>query len=415
MGRVKRRLARLALFVAFLFVTAEVSARILLLISPKMGLLSISPSTFFREQSEDIERILTGRYRGLVRFDGELGWVHVPDTKLESEGRGIGPWGTRGPRNYLKKPSSGILRAAIFGDSFAYGMEVPDGDDWCAQLEELDPSIEAMNFGVPGYGPDQALLRAERDLPGTHAHVAILVVSVWDLPRLLSRYGKFRTPDDGFSTKPRFVRRGEKLELLPNPVSSREDLERLVENPESILELFSDDPYYFPLSFSVPFADSLAISRVSVGVPLLLYRKRLDPNRPLRWKQGAQVFNSKSESYDLLHGVIDRFVALAKERDIRPKVLFLPGMFDLLGVRNGSPSKAGAFVAEVRQRGAEVDYILQPFLAHEELEPLFAPGGHYSKKGNAVVAKWLFDSRRTLLAKTSVDAAAHPSGWPSMK
>lgn len=95
-------------------------------------------------------------------FDPELGWTNQP-------GRAsvlpivIGEQGARGGRDYPPEPAEGVLRLAYFGTSFVFGSEVADEETWCAQLEELDPRLEALNFGVGGYGTGQALLRMRRE------------------------------------------------------------------------------------------------------------------------------------------------------------------------------------------------------------------------------------------------------------
>lgn len=95
-------------------------------------------------------------------FDTELGWTNRP-------GRAsvlpivIGEQGARGGRDYSPEPAEGVLRLACFGTSFVFGSEVADEETWCAQLEELDPRLEALNFGVGGYGTGQALLRMRRE------------------------------------------------------------------------------------------------------------------------------------------------------------------------------------------------------------------------------------------------------------
>lgn len=56
-----------------------------------------------------------------------------------------------------------VVQAPILtiGDSFAYGDEVGDGETWPAYLQGLARQ-RAINAGVPAYGLDQIVLRAER-------------------------------------------------------------------------------------------------------------------------------------------------------------------------------------------------------------------------------------------------------------
>jgi lysophospholipase L1-like esterase len=73
--------------------------------------------------------------------------------------------GLRGPETGLDKPP-GVRRAAVRGDSIAFGYWVAERDGFPRQLEgllrERGERVEVLDFGVPGYNLDQEieLLRA---------------------------------------------------------------------------------------------------------------------------------------------------------------------------------------------------------------------------------------------------------------
>src|SRR5262249_26695941 len=50
------------------------------------------------------------------------------------------------------------------GCSFTFGLGVNDEDTWPWLLQERMPDYRVVNVGVNGYGTDQALLAAEREL-----------------------------------------------------------------------------------------------------------------------------------------------------------------------------------------------------------------------------------------------------------
>ena len=71
----------------------------------------------------------------------------------------IGEHGTRNNRNPpLPRERPTILAV---GDSFTFGDQVNDSDSWPAVLERL-LDRRVVNAGVPGFGLDQAVLRAEQ-------------------------------------------------------------------------------------------------------------------------------------------------------------------------------------------------------------------------------------------------------------
>lgn len=99
--------------------------------------------------------------------DARLGWWHRPgargrliEPELDVE-VAINSHGLRGPEVALEKPA-GTRRIALFGDSFAEGWGVEEEATLRAQLDGLrrprGQPVEVLNFGVAGYGTDQALL-----------------------------------------------------------------------------------------------------------------------------------------------------------------------------------------------------------------------------------------------------------------
>jgi hypothetical protein len=63
--------------------------------------------------------------------------------------------------------------ALAVGDSFAFGDQVDDEDSWPAVLERLRGQ-RVLNAGVPGFGLDQAILRAEQLVDVYHPDVIIV-------------------------------------------------------------------------------------------------------------------------------------------------------------------------------------------------------------------------------------------------
>jgi hypothetical protein len=108
------------------------------------------------------------RERMHMRFDRDLGWASVPDTRLENfygPGRHltINAQGVRSTHAIAATPAAGRRRALCAGDAFTLGPGVDDGATWCAQLEQIEPGLETVNLGQGGYGLDQIYLRVRRD------------------------------------------------------------------------------------------------------------------------------------------------------------------------------------------------------------------------------------------------------------
>lgn len=67
--------------------------------------------------------------------------------------------GRRGPETWSgHRPS---VRVLLLGDSIAFGVGVADDETFGQLLQRHVPGFEVLNFGVSGYGTDQALLQLE--------------------------------------------------------------------------------------------------------------------------------------------------------------------------------------------------------------------------------------------------------------
>lgn len=158
------------------------------------------------------------------RYDAELGWGHIPT----SVGRLVSPefdveirinsTGLR-DREFTEKKAAGVRRIALFGDSFVEGWGMPVEAVVSRQLEAClrreGEDVEVANFGVAGYGTDQALLFFEQQGRQYGAEEVLLFFYGNDLWNNASRKGI--GAERGF--KPYFRVRGDgKLGLQGVPV-----------------------------------------------------------------------------------------------------------------------------------------------------------------------------------------------------
>ena len=126
----------------------------------------------------------------------------------------MGDYGTR--RNGDTPPHAERPLTLAVGDSFTFGDDVGDADSWPAALERLT-GRRVINAGVPAFGLDQTVLRAEQLAP-IYSPQTIIVSFVPDDVR--------RTEMSYFSgrAKPYFELEGTKLHLHAAPVPPRSAL-----------------------------------------------------------------------------------------------------------------------------------------------------------------------------------------------
>ena len=130
----------------------------------------------------------------------------------------------------LRSPEPGVSlrdrrarhRVALVGDSFTFGLEVTYEQTWGYRLERaLGDDVQVLNFGVDGYGVDQAYLRYARDVRPWRPDVVIFGLITHDLFRSMAVYSFVSFPGWPFPfAKPRFVADGDRLALLNVPLPS---------------------------------------------------------------------------------------------------------------------------------------------------------------------------------------------------
>lgn len=271
-------------------------------------------------------------------------------------------------------------RIALVGDSFTFGLEVHYEETWGHQLElALGRDFQVLNFGVDGYGVDQAYLRYRRDVVSWRPEVVILGVINHDLRRTMCIYAFLCFP--GFEmpfAKPRFVLRGQGLALLNVPVPRGEWL--FERRSVSELPFVEDD-----ISFRKEEWEWHAYDRSYV---LRFLRSRFNPWITTRLTVTDEVLKA-------VNGEIFRtFLRIARKNGSTPLVVFFPSRAD--------------FTPEAREQAGIAKEVLEtsgtPYLdmtecvrdvrATERFKAL-----HYSARTNLAAARCLEESVREALRK----------------
>ena len=151
------------------------------------------------------------------QLDPEIGWVNRPNIDVESRDY---TWILRyrtnpdglAPAEARREKAPGVLRIMVFGDSMAVGRAVPQDVTYAsrleAQLRERGIPAEVINAGVQGYSTDQVLLLIERLLPLYRPDVVLYGSTLND-------FGGNEVSQANGQAKPRFMLRGDTLDLVP--------------------------------------------------------------------------------------------------------------------------------------------------------------------------------------------------------
>lgn len=290
----------------------------------------------------------------------------------------------------LRSPRAGMSfaalphrhRIALVGDSFTFGLEVRYEETWGHQLEAaLGGDYQVLNFGVDGYGVDQAYLRYRRDATKWRPEIVVLGVVSDDLHRTMCVYGFLCFPGSQIPfSKPRFVVEGDSLRLL----------ERTVVPPDSIfskasigdLPLIEYDHDYDPYEWDWHSYDT------SYAIRYLLSRYR-------RWSASrASVSDSALKAVNA--ALFQAFVRDVSASGAKPVVLFFPSRSEL------SPTWHGSFVGRDILRESGVPFLdmtrcITRLPATERYVVL-----HFSPAANAAVARCLREGRPDLFGAAAL-------------
>lgn len=307
-------------------------------------------------QQEAVARVIAGTTQ-YIAVDRDLGWTIRP--RGASGLYHANAQGLRGREDAAPDPAPGVVRVAAFGDSFTHGDEVGDNETWETRLAAQIPRVEVLNFGVPGYGPDQAWLRYQRDAAAFHPKIVLLGLVTDDLPRLVNTFVPFRDPQTGMPlARPRFTAAGD---LIPCGLPDSASYRALIDAPGPTLARLGARDAYYQAGPRAHAWDALAAVRLL----------RLALARPL---------DTSEEASSILRILLARWAEAATAAGQRFAVLRLPQRDEL-----SHPRPPDALDAWLSARGvAAID-------AGEALPVGSDPGAwfgptHYTAEGNARIA-----------------------------
>lgn len=286
----------------------------------------------------------------------------------------------------------GTVRIALVGDSFTHGMEVEFEDTWGHLTERAlqadGPPVEVLNFGVPGYGMDQALLRWREHVRAFRPDILVFGLQMENAGRNLNliRPLYYDVSDLPFS-KPRFVDHEGTLALVNSPVVPQERLSALVRDlaawPLARVEAFYDPADYR----SRPWHASRFLTFLG--------------QRAQDWWSGVGPNDLTAEEAALARQIVATFRAEVEAEGTAFVVVHLPMASDLRRLRRSGTLPYDAVLSDLRRDVALVEtaHALLEATHGGDLAPLFQPGGHYSPAGTPLVADALASRLRVLIGQ----------------
>ncbi len=333
--------------------------------------------------AHDLFALYVPPYRRHTTYDPELGWVdkpnvHIPDLYGPGLSFTTNSAGFRNKREFAVRIPANTTRVVCTGDSFTLGVGVDDDQTWCRLLTAVEPHLEAVNMGQPGYGVDQAYLLYKRvgSQLDHNAHLFALIGP--DIDRMLS--AQFQGYD-----KPLIDLEHGALALRNVPVPRRS--------------------YLFPW-----LTDRKAIFNALRAAQLAKLLRHAARAQPTLASEFTSERDGRGKTREILHLILLDLKRLNRERGSELIIVFLPALSDF------QPGAPGAWSALIREeaRATDVPIIdvlqrLQELPQVDALKMFILPGqgtypgvNHLNESGNAFVAKVISQelNRRGLVVRT---------------
>lgn len=356
------------------------------------------PVERFATQVADVDAARLQQRAAEDTYDALLGWRNAPNGTHDAVNSAGARWSAHfDAAGARRDPTArGDPLVAAFGDSFTECDEVNDDETWEHDLATIS-GVGVLNFGVGAYGPDQAILLAERTLAADRrAPIVVLGIHEENINRALNRYRPYYLPLDPMTLtfKPRFVLGERGLELLPNPLA----IEGSAPAPiTAYLAEAARGDYWFAYNaqrprVAAPFSYQLAKLALDVAVEKAILA--VNPLAPLRndpWRDPA--------AQDLMTALVRRFASHIRASGATPVLLLIPEVGDAARWQDHVPgyhqwldrlraAVPSSELAIVDVAGAITDPV------HFRVRP---DGGHASADGNRTIAAALWPVLQPLL------------------
>lgn len=356
-----------------------------------IGNLQLSPFSLPVENLKLKAQIALEKKHSYIQYDPDLGWSVRPSSRSENGLYASNAAGVRTAnvgQEITPTVSPGILRIAIFGDSFTHGDDVPLESTWGAILEnalnQKGIKAEVLNLGGPGYGMDQAFLRWRKNGKPLNPHIVLFGFQSSNIKRNMNIIRMLYSPDTGIPySKPRFILlSGNNLHLANSPSVK----------PEEILEIFSDFTSWNLSAYEFFFQEVNYIrtpwhsSRLAA-----LVISGLTHNFSAR-RQDFDYYAEGSTSRQLTERIIEEFHSEVTGAQSRFIIIHLPTKRPLRNRLKGNPLEYQDLFDTLHSKYDIIDptdgLIAQS--KEDAYEDLFAENSsHYSHISNRVIGEWI--------------------------
>ena len=272
----------------------------------------------------------------------------------------------------------------IFGDSFSHADEVLDQETWGDLLsKKIDCPI--ANFGVGGFGTDQALLKMERIIikkeknPGSKKKIIFFGVYEEMLRRNMAASWLFYCcPEHKKSLKPYFILQNHdliKLKKIPEKITLK-----------SVIEHHKYDRYYPIFTLNFPYSFQIFKNFLTLVKNYLRFNYNFTQAENLTFNNDQVVI--------IQNLLMKRAADLALDKGYKIVFVFFPRPIEAY-YRNNIYKNFKNNTLEVFKNNTDIIIIdLLPELGKIKVlkkDQLQASKGHYNAEGNKQISRIIFD------------------------
>ncbi len=269
----------------------------------------------------------------------------------------------------------------MFGDSFTFSADVTSEFAWPAQLSKL-LNCKVNNFGVRGYGSDQATMRHE--LTKVIAKISVLNHLSENIIRNVNQFRNLIYPTNTITLKPRYVISDENtLDLIPKPDLNKFD----IINSKSLKQKLQNE-YFIPgglsgikekllFPYTLSFLDTI-INHYHVSSKLQSfpkYKKFYDKNHA-------------SNALDITYKIMEKFISNSKSKGQLPIITIIPTCRDLEYFQKFGEKPYHSLLSELMDNDILYYDFIDKFSKQENFYEYFNTcNGHPNKDGYLFMAE----------------------------
>lgn len=327
-------------------------------------------------------------------FNKILGWDRYPNQKIRASKNNkmlFYKFSNEGFRNlnlsYKKK-------FAVFGDSFAFGSFVNDKSCWSYVIsKKLKKNF--INYAVPNYGFDQALIKYENKKLDKNVENIIIGIVPETISRIQNIWKNYLEFGNIYGFKPRYIVKNKKLRLLSNPIKSKNDFKdvfKIIENCKKN-DFFYKNKYLKYQFCNFYLLDFFKNFRFNIYLLYLLIKKNNTKFNKLIftlvYKTNIECANNLYKNFnsiDLFDKLISKFVKIAKKRNHKPIIVIFPQKYDIK-IFKDNKNKYKDFFNKQKKKLLIID--LTEDFSKTNYRSFFQDdkyGGHLNEKGNLFVS-----------------------------